>query len=202
MEILDGHCLNAVALTDGEDIGLNAAREQAAVILPRLHHDRKIGKLRRAVINVETVKIVLEDALRRLALIPTGRGINLHQHIKGIDKDMTAAHAGVDDLDLFRLDGLVFLAELGKLRIHLRLLLGFVQIIFPAAPQFGIGVTFQPKSAEGVFHHIADDPVRREKLRCGRNALLRDFDILLELGKGIVFQLGVVILIQPADNLN
>ena len=52
MEILNSHCLNAVALTDGEDIGLNAAREQAAVILPRLHHDRKIGKLRRTVINV------------------------------------------------------------------------------------------------------------------------------------------------------
>ena len=135
-------------------------------------------------------------------MIPTGGGINLHQHIESVDKDMTAAHAGVDDLDLFRLDGLVFLTEFGKLRFHLRFLIGFVQIVFPAAPQFGIGVTFQPKSAEGVFHHIANDPVRREKLRCGRDALLRDLDVLLELGEGIVFQLGVVILIQPADDLN
>ena len=104
--------------------------------------------------------------------------------------------------DLFRLDGLVFLPELCKLGFYLRSLLGFVQIVFPAAPQFGVGVTFQPKSAEGVFHHIADDPVRRKKLRRGRNALLCDLDILLELGKGIVFQLGVVILIQPADDLH
>ena len=115
---------------------------------------------------------------------------------------MTAAHAGVDDLDLFRLDGLVFLPELGKLRFHLWLLLGFVQIVFPAVVQLGIRVTFQPKSAERVFHHVADDPVRREKLRGGRNALLRDLDVLLELGKSIVFQLGVVILIQPADDLD
>ena len=52
VEILDGHCLNAVTLADGEDIRLNPAREQAAVILPRLHHHREIGKLRRTVINV------------------------------------------------------------------------------------------------------------------------------------------------------
>ena len=183
-------------------MGLNPAREQAPVILPRLHHHRKVGKLRRTVINVETVEIILEDALRRLTLIPTGRGINLHQHIESVDKDMTAAHAGVDDLDLFRLDGLVFLPELGKLRFYLRLLFGFVQIVFPAVVQFGIGVTFQPKSAEGVFHHIADDPVRREKLRCGGDSLFRDLDILLELGESIVFQLSVVILIQPADDLD
>ena len=52
MEILDGHCLNAVALADGVDIGLNAAREETPVILPRLYHHRKIGKLRRTVINI------------------------------------------------------------------------------------------------------------------------------------------------------
>ena len=52
VEILDGHCLNAVALSDGVDIGLNPTGKQAPVILPRLHHHRKIGKLRRAVINV------------------------------------------------------------------------------------------------------------------------------------------------------
>ena len=202
VEVLDGHCLNAVALADGVNIRLNAAREQAAVILPCLHHHRKIGKLHRTVINIETEEVILENALCRLALIPTGGGINLHQHIESIDKDMTAAHAGVDDLDLFRLDGLVFLAEFGKLGFYLRLLLGFIQIVFPAVAQLGIGVSFQPKSAERVFHHIADDPVRREKLRRSRNAFLRDLDILLELGKGIIFQLGVVILVQPADDLH
>ena len=99
---------------------------------------------------------------------------------------MTAAHAGVDNLDVFRLDGLVFLAEFGKLGFYLRFLLGFVQIVFPAVVQLGIGVTFQPKSAEGIFHHIADDPVRREKLRCGGNTLFCDLDVLLELGEGTV----------------
>ena len=68
--------------------------------------------------------------------------------------------------------------------------------------KLGIGVTFQPKSSEGVFHHIANDPVRGEKLRCGGDALFRDLDVLLELGEGIIFQLGVVILIQPADDLD
>lgn len=73
-----------------------------------------------------------------------------------------------------------------SLIFHLWFLLGFVQIVFPTVMQLGVGVTFQPKSSEGVFHHIADDPVRGEKLRRSRNAFLRDLDILLELGKGIV----------------
>ena len=148
-------------------------------MLPCLHHYRKIGKLRRAVINIETVEVILEDALRRLALIPTGRGINLHQHIEGIDKDMTAAHAGVDDLDLFRLDGLVFLAEPRKLRFHFRFLLGFIQIVFPAVVQLGVGVTFQPKPAERVFHHVAHNPVWCKNLRLFRQVFTSNLSTLL-----------------------
>ena len=112
---------------------------------------------------------------------------------------MTAAHAGVNDLDVFRLDGLVLLPELGKLVFHRPLLIGFVQIVFPAAPQLGIGVTFQPKSAKGVFHHVADDPVRCEKLCCSRNLVFCDF---LFFPKYLRLEFGVVKLIQPADNLN
>ena len=54
-------------------------------------------------------------------------------------------------------------------------------------------------AAKAVFDHIADDPVRREELGDGGNFLFGDFAVL---GKGGVLRLGVVILVQPADNLH
>ena len=54
-------------------------------------------------------------------------------------------------------------------------------------------------AAKAVFHHIADDPVRREELGDGGDFLFGDLSVL---GKGGVLRLGVVILVQPADDLH
>ena len=63
-------------------------------------------------------------------------------------------------------------------------------------------MTLQPQTAQAVLHHIADDPVRREKLGSGGDILLADFDILFQVGENFFLCLGVVILIQPADDLH
>ena len=209
---------------------LNTTGEDAAVVLPCLHHDRKIGKLRRTVINIETVKIVFKNALCRVALAIPACLINLHQHIKGIDEDMTAAHAGVDNLDVFDIQRGVLVLNLIKLLAYFLRLFRFGQVILPAhfvGNQLfrcnAFGFRFVPshfiqaatvridafvfalvyiESAEAVFNHIADDPVRSEELCCRRDALLGDLHIFLEQSKGVILEFGVVILVQPADDLH
>lgn len=76
-------------------MGLYAPAENTPVILPGFHHHSKIGKLRRPLVDVQTVEIILQNALSSIALSVPLRFINLHQHIKGIDQNMATAHAGV-----------------------------------------------------------------------------------------------------------
>lgn len=83
-------------------MGLELPAEEAGVVLPRLHHDGKIGKLRRTVVDVETVKVVLYDALHGVAAAVAVGFVNLHEHVEHINEDMTAAHAGVDAADSLR----------------------------------------------------------------------------------------------------
>ena len=131
-EVFNGAAVQSVAFDDSIHMRLNATGEDTAVILPSLHHDRKIGKLRRTVINIETVEVVFKNALRRVPLAISACLINLHQHIKGIDKDMTAAHAGVDDLDVFDIQRGVLVLNLIKLLAYFLCLFRFGQIILPA----------------------------------------------------------------------
>ena len=51
-EVVNGAVVQSVTLDDSKHTRLNATGEDAAVILPCLHHDSKIGKLRRTVINI------------------------------------------------------------------------------------------------------------------------------------------------------
>lgn len=57
-------------------------------------------------------------------------------------------------------------------------------------------------SAEAIFYHVPNDPIRREKLSSRRDAFLRDLHIFLEKSKSIILEFGVVILIEPADDLH
>ena len=47
-----------------------------------------------------------------------------------------------------------------------------------------------------------DDPVRGEKLRGRRNVFFGDLYVLLKISKNLILGLGVVILVQPADDLH
>ena len=58
-----------------------------------------------------------------------------------------------------------------------------------------------PQAAQGVLHHIVDDPIRGKELGGSRNIFLADFHILLQGGEDIVLFLTVVVLIEPADDL-
>ncbi len=90
--------------------------------------------------------------------------VDLHQHIEQVAEDMPGTHAGVDALDVLRLQGGVFPADGVKLRPHISFLLRLVQIIFPLGFQGIVGMPLQPQTAQAILYHIADDPVRGENL--------------------------------------
>ena len=221
-EILHSKFVHMVALHNGIHMGLNATAEKAAVILTGFHHYRKVCKLCRTVVNIQSINIILHYACHRFAGSITIGFINFHQHIEHIRKDMTGTGAWVNGFHLFRCQCCVFLVNLGKLCLYFRLLLSFFQIVMPfgifqitlsgniGRPFFlcrqklilSIRVSLQPQTAKAVLYHVTNNPVRRKQLGSGRDILFCDFDILFQGSKHVVFFLTVVILIQPADNLH
>ena len=211
-----------VALHNSVHMGLNATAEEAAVILTCFHHYRKVSQLCRTVINIQTVKIVLYNACHRFTGGIAVGFINLHQYVKHICKDMTGTGAWVNDFQLIRCQCGVFLTNFCKLCLHFRLLLSFFQIVVPFGIFhvtvsssigrlfflgrkkliFGIWVSFQPQTTKAVLYHVANNPVRCKKLGCCRDIFLGDFHILFQSCENIVFFLAVIILIQPADDLD
>ena len=131
---------------------------------------------------------------------------------------MTGAHAGVDEPYVLWGELAVFCPNLRQLRLNLWFLLGFLQIVVPLGifpipiacherillrlgrqQVFGgIGMAIQPESAQRIFHHVTNDPVRGEQLGDGRNLVFGDS----ALGKGLAFWLSVIVLVQPADDLH
>ena len=108
---------------------------------------------------------------------------------------MTGSTAWVNHFQLIRCQCGVFLANLTQLCLHFRILIGFFQIVVP----FGIfrvsisvstsrlfflrwqklllhiRVSLQPQTAKAVLYHIANDPIRCEKLGCCWNIFFCDF---------------------------
>ena len=218
------HCefIYMIALHDGIHMGLNATAKETAVILAGFHHYRKISQLCRTVINIQTVKIILHNTCYCFTGSIAVGFINLHQHIKHIRKDMTGTGAWVNDFQLIRCQCGVFLANLGKLCLHFRLLLSFFQIVVPfgifrvtvsgsISRLFFLGrkkltlniwVSLQPQTTKAVLYHVTNNPVRCEKLGCCRDVFFCDFHILFQCCEDIVFFLAVIILIQPSDDLD
>ena len=135
---------------------------------------------------------------------------------------MTGTTAWVDHFQLIRCQCGVFLANLSKLRLHFWLLLGFFQIVVPfgifwVAISFRISrlfflrwqklllhvrVSLQPQTAKTVLYHVANNPIRCEKLGCCWNIFFCDFHILFQCCENIVLFLAVIVLIKPSYDLN
>ena len=183
------------------DHRLKVAGKKTPVILPGLHHHGKIGKLGGALVDVQPIEVMLHDALGRVPLGIALTLVDLHQHIEQIAQDMSAAHAGVDALNVLRVQGSVLFADLRKLGLYSGFLLRLVQVVVPIRFQLVIGVSLHPQTTQTVFHHVTDNPVRGKELGGGRNLLFFDF---LPGGpaKHRVFGFRVPILVQPADDFH
>ena len=173
--------------------------QNTAVVLPCFHHHGKIRQLIGTVINVQTVDVMFQNALCSITLAVTSTLVNLHQHIKGVYEDMAGTHTGVDELDIFRIQCSVLFANFCQFYLHLWLLLCLFQIVFPVFFQVAVRVSFHPQTAQAVLHHVTNDPVRGEQLSHSRDFLFGDLTVL---GKCSGLRLGIVILVQPADNLH
>ena len=79
---------------------MNPPGEEAAVILPGLHHHGEVGQLGGPVVDVQAVEVVFQDALGGVPLAPPLALVHLHQHIEGVDQDVPAAHAEVDEFQV------------------------------------------------------------------------------------------------------
>ena len=130
-EILHSKLVRMVTFHNGIHMGLYATAEETAVILACFHHYRKICKLCRTVVNIQTVDVILHNACHRLTGGIAVGFINLHQHIEHIRKDMTGTGARVDHFQLFWCECGVFFADFRQLCLYFRLLLGFFQIVMP-----------------------------------------------------------------------
>jgi hypothetical protein len=78
----------------------------------------------------------------------------------------------------------------------------WLDVIVHLPGQLRAGAIQQPQAAEGVFHQVADDPVRGEELGGGGDVLGRDLLVLLQSGEHLVLLLGDVELVEPADHLD
>ena len=94
--------VDGVALLNGVDVAGVFAVEDAAVVLPCLHHYGKVCQLIGTVVNVQTVEVVFQNALGGIPLAVTHAFVDLHQHVKGIDQNMPGTHAGIDKGQAFR----------------------------------------------------------------------------------------------------
>ena len=63
-------------------------------------------------------------------------------------------------------------------------------------------MSLQPQATKAVLYHVANNPVRCEKLGRCRDVFFCDFHILFQCCKNIILFLTVIILIQPADDLD
>ena len=198
-EIFQVRTVDAVALLNGIDMTGVLAVQDTAVVLPCFHHHGKVRQLIGTVINVQTVDVVFQNALCSITLAVADTLVNLHQHIKSIYQDMTGTHAGVDELDILRVQGGVLFTNFCQLHLHFRFLLCLFQIVFPVFFQAAVRVSFHPQTTKAVLHHVADDPVRGEQLRHGRDFLFGDLTVLCKCSS---LRLGIVILVQPSDDLH
>ena len=75
--------------------------EVTAIICISLHGKCKAGKLIATLVNVHTVKVVLQDKSRNLLGAITLFFVHLAEQIESINQDVTTSHARVNEADVF-----------------------------------------------------------------------------------------------------
>ena len=93
-------------------MGLNPSAQEAPVVFAGLHHHREIRQLSRAVVDVQAVEVVLHDAAHRITVGIAHCAVDLHEHVKGVHQNVTAAHARIQQLDILQLHGGITLTDL------------------------------------------------------------------------------------------
>ena len=104
---------------------------------------------------------------------------------------MTAAHAGIEELDVFRLHKLVDMIDFTAFRRGKELQL---------LRQLAFRVTLDPVATKRVVYHVANNPVGCEKLGSSWDVVFLDSSLVNV--DDFVFSLVIVILVEPADDLN
>ncbi len=135
-----------------------------------LHSQRKRRQFPGTFVDLDTVEVIREDLLRDLCGINAFLLVDGVEQIEGVGEHVAGAAGRVANLDLFRF------ADAQEVRLGLCGL----DVVVHLQGQLRAGAIEQPQTAEGVFHQVAHDPMRGEKLGGGRDVLGRDFLVLLQ----------------------
>ncbi|MDT4831065.1 hypothetical protein FQZ97_645570 [compost metagenome] len=123
--------VQVVALLQGQHVELETTfshtAKDAAVVFASQHHQGKTGELAGTVVDVEAEQVVFQDQLRDIAAAETALGVNLLEHLVGLDQDMAGAAGGVEHLDGQRVDAVRGYG--GQLGLHLGRLLGRLDVV-------------------------------------------------------------------------
>lgn len=77
------------AFRNSVNIWLHPTPQEAAIVVAGPHHYGEVRQLCSPVINVQAVQIVLNNALHSVLVGVAHGAINVHQHIKRIDQNVT-----------------------------------------------------------------------------------------------------------------
>ena len=125
--------LYTVTLLYRTQIRLYSKSQKSSVIGTGFHHNCKIGKLKRTIIYIQSINIIFYNVLCSVPLAISIAFIDLHQNIKGIHKNVTAAHARINYLDFFWFDIFIFFPNGFQLFLNLCFLLCLIKVVFPSS---------------------------------------------------------------------
>ncbi|SYA27332.1 Uncharacterised protein [Klebsiella pneumoniae] len=199
MEVQLGPNLSNIQLTflQGNNIQTNATAwtQNAAIILSGQHQHCKTGELCGTVVDVQTENIVFQNQLRNITGTVAAFFVNRFQHVIGFGQDMAGAAGRVQHLDTFRFNA--GWSDGSQLRLHFWRLLRRLNVVRHFAFQAGVRVDLQPLATHRVLHQVLHNPVRGKQLSGGWNIFA-----LHHLADHIIFFLGNIKLIQPADHFD
>ena len=175
-------------ITQLDDIRLDHAAEKSSILRAGFHAQSEGGQSGRAVADFEAVKVVLEDEAGDLWGVVAIFFIHRIEEVEGVGKHVGGASRRVDELDVLGL------CDFEKIRLCFSL-----DVVGHLRSQFGLRTIQEPKSAQGILHQIANNPMRGEKLGHSRNILGRHRRLA---GHDGVFFIRDVKLVEPADDLD
>ena len=136
--------------------------QKPLIILTSLHHNSEITQLCGTVINIQTIKVIFHNAFDCRSGIHAIGFINLHKHIEHVCQNMTASGTRVDTPNILWFQRFVLFPDGIQLRLNLRFLFCFFQIILPLPFQVIIRMPLYPQTPQAVFYHVTNNPVRRK----------------------------------------
>ena len=172
-----------------------SSTQEPSVISPTFHHNCKICQLICSLVNIKSLNVIFYDFKSSFSLIISGTFIDIHQHIKHSNQDMTTSHTWINAGNVGRFQIFICATNFCQFYINRFFLFCFRKIVFPSKflsscffirSRIYCTQMFNPDSSHRVLHHISNNPVWCKELGCCWDSLFGNLYILFQFCKGIV----------------